>query len=55
MSKYEASKAIVCNYFEAMENASPETVADVLKEFTAKDYQGIHKRLNNMVIRACVI
>ena len=38
MSKYQAAKTIVRNYFEAMENANPETVADVLKEFTADDY-----------------
>jgi hypothetical protein len=38
MSKYQASKTVVRNYFEAMEDASPETVTDVLKEFTAEDY-----------------
>ncbi|MCP4416138.1 MAG: nuclear transport factor 2 family protein, partial [Chloroflexi bacterium] len=38
MSKYQASKTIVRNYFEAMENALPGTVADVLKEFTSEDY-----------------
>lgn len=38
MSKYQASKAIVRSYFDAMENASPETVTDVLQEFTSEDY-----------------
>jgi len=38
MSKYQASKTIVRSYFEAMENASPDTIADVLKEFTGEDY-----------------
>jgi hypothetical protein len=37
MSKYQATKAIVRNCFEAMENASPETVADVLKEYSSED------------------
>jgi hypothetical protein len=39
MSKYQASKTIVRNYFNAMEKASPETVTDVLNEFTSKDYR----------------
>jgi hypothetical protein len=38
MSRYQTSKAIVRSYFTAMENASPETVADVLQEFTSEDY-----------------
>ncbi|MGB0384431.1 MAG: nuclear transport factor 2 family protein [Ardenticatenaceae bacterium] len=38
MSKYQATKAIVRNYFDAMEKATPETVADVLKGFTSEDY-----------------
>ncbi len=38
MSKYQASKAIVRSYFDAMENASPETVTGVLQEFTSEDY-----------------
>ena len=38
MSKYQAIKTIVRNYFEAMENASPETVADVLKMYTGENY-----------------
>jgi hypothetical protein len=29
----------VRNYFQAMENASPETVAEVLQEYTAEDYR----------------
>ena len=31
MSKYQATKAIVRDYFDAMEKATPDTVADVLK------------------------
>ena len=38
MSKYQASKTIVRSYFDAMENASPETVTGVLQEFTSEDY-----------------
>ncbi len=38
MSKYQATKAIVRDYFDAMENATPDTVADVLKSFTSEDY-----------------
>ena len=38
MSKYQATKAIVRDYFDAMENATPDTVADVLKAFTSEDY-----------------
>lgn len=38
MSKYQTSKTVVRNYYDAIENASPETVADVLKEFTSEDY-----------------
>lgn len=38
MSKYQAAKAIVRSYFDAMENASPETVADVLQQFTSENY-----------------
>jgi hypothetical protein len=38
LSKYQTIKTTVRNYFEAMEKASPETVADVLKEFTGKNY-----------------
>ena len=38
MNKFQAAKTIVRSYFDAMENASPETVADVLKQFTGKDY-----------------
>jgi hypothetical protein len=39
MSKYQASKTIVRNYFDAMENAAPRTVTAVLKEFTGEDYR----------------
>ena len=38
MGKYQAAKAIVREYFDAMEKATPETVADVLKTFTSEDY-----------------
>lgn len=38
MSKYQAAKSVVRNYFDAMENATPETVADVLHAHTADDY-----------------
>jgi len=38
MSKYQASKAIVRSYFDALENASAKTVTDVLQEFTSEDY-----------------
>lgn len=38
MSRYQATKAVVRNYFDAMENATPETVADVLRTHTGKDY-----------------
>ncbi len=38
MSQYQESKAIVRAYFDAMEAATPETVADVLKEYTTEDY-----------------
>ena len=38
MSKYQAAKAAVRAYFDAMEKATPETVADVLEAHTAKDY-----------------
>ena len=38
MSKYQAAKTIVRDYFEALENASPENVADVLQQFTGENY-----------------
>ena len=38
MSKYQAAKAIVRNYFDAMEKATPGTVAGVLKAHVSKDY-----------------
>jgi hypothetical protein len=38
MSKYQAAKAIVRNYFDAMEKATPGTVAGVLKEYVSEDY-----------------
>ena len=39
MRNYQAAKAIVRSYFEALEQASPETVGDVLKEYMAEDYR----------------
>jgi len=38
MSKYQSAKAIVCNYFDAMEKATQETVAGVLKAHVSEDY-----------------
>jgi len=38
MSKYQAAKAIVRNYFDAMEKATPGTVAGVLKAHVSEDY-----------------
>ena len=38
MSKYQAAKNLVRNYFEALENASPETVTNVLTAFTSPNY-----------------
>ncbi len=38
MSKYQATKTIVRDYFDALENASPENVVDVLQQFTTEDY-----------------
>lgn len=39
MSNYQASKTIVRAYFAAMENATPETVADVLATYARDDYR----------------
>jgi len=38
MTKYQKSKTIVRNYFDAMEHATPETVVEVLKAHTSDDY-----------------
>ncbi len=38
LSNYQESKAIVRNYFDALENATPATVADVLRTYTSEDY-----------------
>jgi len=38
MADYQAAKKIVLEYFEAMENASVESVTDVLERYTASDY-----------------
>ena len=39
MSKYQAAKQIVRDYFEALESATPETVVKVLQAFTHQDYR----------------
>jgi len=39
MSDYQGIKTFVRDYFDAMEKATPETVGDVLKAYTADDYQ----------------
>ena len=38
MSKYQAAKTIVRSYFDALENASPENVINVLHQFTSENY-----------------
>ena len=38
MGKYTASKQLVRSYFDALENAEPEQVLDVLKTYMAEDY-----------------
>ncbi len=38
MSNYQDIKDIVLEYFEALENATPDTAKDVLKTFTSDDY-----------------
>lgn len=38
MSRYQEAKRIIRNYFDEMEKATPETVADVLKMHTGEDY-----------------
>lgn len=38
MSQYQAAKALVRNYFDAMENATPKTVGDILNSFTSENY-----------------
>lgn len=38
MSKYQASKKLVREYFDAMEKSTPETVAEVLKQYTGENY-----------------
>ncbi|MDX1417247.1 MAG: hypothetical protein R3293_23775 [Candidatus Promineifilaceae bacterium] len=39
MSKYQAAKQLVLNYFEAMEGATPETIPDILEAYTTHNYQ----------------
>lgn len=38
MSKYQETKRIVREYFDAMENATPESVAAVLQDYVSEDY-----------------
>jgi len=38
MSKYQAAKALVREYFDALENATAENVGDVLKAYTSENY-----------------
>ena len=38
MSNYQQAKSIVREYFDALEKATPETVADVLAAYTAEEY-----------------
>ncbi|CAH0536657.1 ester cyclase [Vibrio marisflavi] len=38
MSKYQQVKRIVREYFEALESATPESVASVLKDYVSEDY-----------------
>ncbi len=38
MSKFQKAKTVVLSYFDALEKASPQTVANVLREFTAENY-----------------
>jgi hypothetical protein len=38
MSKYQAAKAVIRKYFDAMEKSRPENVVEVLKAHTSEDY-----------------
>jgi len=38
MSTYQAAKQLVRDYFSALEDATPETVAEVLRTYTSTDY-----------------
>ena len=38
MNKYQDSKKIVRNYFDALENSTPKNVSNVLKKFTSENY-----------------
>jgi len=44
MGKYQAAKAVVRRYFDALEKSKPEDVVEVLKAHTSKDYlwRGVH-------------
>ncbi|MEQ8675263.1 MAG: nuclear transport factor 2 family protein [Aggregatilineales bacterium] len=39
MSEYQEAKAVVRSYFDALEKATPETVAQVIRSFTAEGYR----------------
>ncbi|KAA3662768.1 MAG: nuclear transport factor 2 family protein [Chloroflexi bacterium] len=39
MNKYQSAKKFVLSYFDAMENATAETVTAVLQQFTAESYR----------------
>jgi hypothetical protein len=38
MGKFQSVKAVVQNYFDALEKSTPETVVDVLRAHTSEDY-----------------
>ena len=38
MANYQAAKKVVLEYFDAVENASADTIADVLRQHTSEDY-----------------
>lgn len=38
MSKYQATKALVREYFAALEEATPENVGDILQKYVSEDY-----------------
>ena len=39
MGRYQEAKETVRNYFEALENSTPENVQSVLEEFTGESYK----------------
>ena len=38
MSQYQEAKRVVSDYFNALEEATPDTVTEVLKQYTSEDY-----------------